>query len=130
MSSPSIIRTVAPRVKIILSHAGGDLPHLITRVATTLPDAGLTSYTGEQMTRDAKKFYYDTALSSNGNQLDLLFKFAGPERVLFGTDFPFAPRKSIDTFTRYLGEYEMDEGVRAAVDRGNALKLFPRLGGE
>lgn len=75
MSSPSIIRTVAPSVKIILSHAGGDFPHLITRVATTLPDAGLTSYTSEQMTQDAKKFYFDTALSSNKNQLDLLLKF-------------------------------------------------------
>ena len=80
------------------------------------------------MTQDAKEFYFDTALSSNQNQLDLLLKFVGPERLLFGTDFPFAPRKSIDTFTRYLGEYEMDDGVREAINRGNALKMFPRLG--
>ena len=82
------------------------------------------------MTNDAKKFYYDAALSTNMNQLDLLLKFAGPERLLFGTDFPFAPRKSIDTFTRYLGEYEMDEEVREAVNGSNAFKVFPRLGSE
>ena len=82
------------------------------------------------MTQDAKKFYYDTALSSHENQLDLLLKFAGPEHLLFGTDYPFAPRKSIDTFTGYLDEYVMDEGVREAINRGNALKLFPRLGGK
>ena len=55
-------------------------------------------------------------------------KFVGPERLLFGTDFPFAPRKSIDAFTRYLGEYvRWMKGVREAIDRGNALKTFPRL---
>lgn len=79
------------------------------------------------MTQDAKKFYYDAALSSHKNQLDLLLKFVGPGRLLFGTDSPFALRKSIDTFTRYPGEYEMDEGVREAIHRGNALKTFPRL---
>lgn len=64
------------------------------------------------------------------DQLDLLLKFVGPERLLFGTDVPFAPRKSIDTFTRYLGGYEIDERAREAINRGNALKMFPRLGGK
>ncbi|KAL9134352.1 MAG: hypothetical protein Q9175_004457, partial [Cornicularia normoerica] len=72
ISSPSILRTMTPSVKITLSHAGGDLRHLQPSCANTLPDAGLTSYTSEQMTQDAKKFYSDTALSCNKNQLDLL----------------------------------------------------------
>lgn len=130
MSNPSILRTIAPSVKIILSHAGGDLPFLISRAATALPDAGLTEYTSLQMAQDAKRFYYDTALSSHAIQLDVLLKFIGPERVLFGSDFPFAPGKTIDTFARHLEGYEMEGEVREAVYRGNALRLFPRLVGK
>jgi predicted TIM-barrel fold metal-dependent hydrolase len=119
-----------PGCRIILSHAGGTLPYLATRAAYMLPDYGLSAKPAEEFLEDARSFYYDLALSSNQYTLDLLLQFAAPGRILFGTDFPYAPRKTIGTLAGMWDGYAVDEGQRMRMDRGNALGLFPRLGKE
>ena len=116
-----------PNCKIILSHAGGTLPYLATRAATVLPDAGLSSKSTEEVLNEARSFYFDLALSGNEFTLGLLLKFAKPGHIMFGSDFPYAPRKTIDTHTDNLDRYRMSEGQAFEVNRGNALRLFPRL---
>lgn len=113
--------------KIICSHAGGTFPYLATRAATMLPDYGLSERSTKDFMEDAKNLYYDLALSSNEYQLGLLTKFAKPDNILFGTDFPYAPTATIRTHTKALDEYEMDTNQEYRIARGNALKLFPRL---
>ena len=115
-----------PRCKIILSHGGGTLPYLVGRLAMysiVYPDRG--SYA--QIVEDAKSFYFDTALSTEKHVLDFLLLWAGPERILFGSDFPYAPTEAIKHFRKQLDEYEMSEEDRKKVYRDNALALFPRL---
>ncbi|KAK0511059.1 hypothetical protein JMJ35_006611 [Cladonia borealis] len=116
-----------PNVKIILSHAGGTLPYLATRAAHLTCDYGLSSKPAEEFLEEAKSFYYDLALSGNEHTLGLLLGFARRERVLFGTDFPYAPVKTIETNTRGLEGYELEMRWRYGIARGNALALFPRL---
>lgn len=126
------LREEASDCKIILSHGGGTLPVLIDRVAGLMPfappgmDSGLSK---EEILGLARKFYYDTALSSSTMVLKGLVALLGEEgrgRVLFGSDFPNAPEGSISYFTRQLEESgEVD--VREL--RANALELFPRLRG-
>lgn len=124
------LRDHARDCKIILSHAGGTLPGLIDRLAGLMPHAPADINCG--LSRDeildlARRFYYDTALSSSAMSLGALRALLGEEgrgRVLFGSDFPNAPGESIAYFTEHLekgGEWEVDEL------RGNALELFPRL---
>ncbi len=67
--------------------------------------------------------------------------FAGPEKILFGTDFPYAPMKTVRTNVEglegflegrkrdYYGEGGRGVGVEELVARGNAVGLFPRLRG-
>lgn len=118
--------------KIILSHAGGDLPYLIDRAAGLLSGGptGVQSV-GQRKSKAAilnraRRFYYDTALSSSAMNIAALTALLGPEgardRLLFGTDFPPGGVDAIAEFTRQLG-------VNFDVDtlRGNASKLFPRL---
>ncbi len=38
--------------------------------------------------------YYDTALTSGPYALKALQEFAGPSRIVFGSDFPFAKKNS------------------------------------
>lgn len=118
-----------PNVKIILSHAGGTLPFLATRAAHLLADAGLTKLSAEEFLEDAKRFYFDTALSGNELSLPLLLEFARPGHVLFGSDFPYAPTKTIATHTvagkKVLEARKGEEGTDLAA---NAERLFPRLG--
>ncbi|KAI9745010.1 MAG: hypothetical protein M1818_001288 [Claussenomyces sp. TS43310] len=113
--------------KIILSHAGGTLPYLIDRAAGMVPHTAFTTgkATGELL-EEARQFYYDTALSSNPLVLDMLLKFAKKGHVLFGSDFPNAPREGIAYFTRNLDDHL---GAEASESLGydNAVALFPRL---
>ncbi|KAI1334143.1 hypothetical protein F5Y15DRAFT_402462 [Xylariaceae sp. FL0016] len=134
-----------PNVKIILSHAGGTLPYLVLRPAAMLPYVPsakrLSAAQGEGMQispeasitsfiEDAKSFYFDTALSADPLQLDLLKNFAKPGHVLFGSDFPYAPTPAIKHMNKLMVEYEKkDKQFVDSVSFGSALKLFPRLSG-
>lgn len=115
--------------KVLVSHAGGTFPYIATRAAVMLPDYGLTDRSAEEFLEDARELYYDLALSSNTYQLDLLLKFAKPENVLFGSDFPYAPPATIRWHGTALDEYSMEANASFQIARGNALKLFPRLKG-
>jgi predicted TIM-barrel fold metal-dependent hydrolase len=120
----------AAECKIILSHAGGTLPALIDRVAGLMPyvPASINSgLSGEAILALARKFWFDTALSSGPGCLKGLLALLGEEargHVLFGSDFPNAPAESIGYFTRQLEESE-ELGVEEL--RRNAVGLFPRL---
>ncbi|KAL8826812.1 MAG: hypothetical protein Q9191_003570 [Dirinaria sp. TL-2023a] len=116
-----------PNCKIILSHAGGTLPYLATRAAVMIPDYGLTDKGAEDFLEDAKSFYYDLALSGNRYTMGLLTEFAREDRILFGSDFPYAPTPTIETHTRLLDACDLNEKQRRQIAQTNALKLFPRL---
>jgi predicted TIM-barrel fold metal-dependent hydrolase len=112
-----------PDVRIILSHAGGFVPYAAARMAP-FAGAGDASLGRERLGR----FYFDIALSSP-SALPSLFAFADPDRVLFGSDFPFPPQPVVVGTTRRWERFEIDADLRHAVDRGNAERLFPRLSG-
>ncbi|WP_423457863.1 amidohydrolase family protein [Ottowia sp. VDI28] len=114
-----------PNLKIILSHAGGFLPFAAERVARACSDDG--ENIGEGLAR-LRQFHFDVALSSSPYALPALLAFADPMRITYGSDWPFAPAARSLHFARLLDEYPLTAEQRAAIDRSNALKLFPRLG--
>ncbi len=70
-----------------------------------------------------------TALSSSAAAQPSLLAFAKPGHVTFGSDWPFAPMAAGKLFAAGLETYPgPDPGARAAIERSNALALFPRLG--
>ena len=78
---------------------------------------------------DFSSFYFDTALSSSAAALPTLLAFAKPGHITFGSDFPFAPTAAGKLFAAGLETYPgIDADARAAIERTNALALFPRLG--
>lgn len=129
-NSSNMLRDHAAGCKIVLSHAGGDLPYLIDRAAGLMclgPPALRLKKTSEEVLAEARRFYYDTALSSSPMHLSALASLLGPEHadhVLFGTDFPPAGVDAIGYYLKQLGE---SKTISLEVLRGNALKLFPRL---
>jgi 6-methylsalicylate decarboxylase len=57
-----------------------------------------------------------------------LLAFAKPGHLTFGSDFPYAPTAAGKLFAAGLETYPgIDAGARAAIERTNALALFPRL---
>lgn len=121
------IRRRYPNIRFILSHAGGFVPYASYRMAM-----GITSDVGGSPADhldDFASFYFDTALSSSAAALPSLLAFAKPGHVTFGSDFPFAPVAAGELFAAGLESYGgLDEAGQKAIDRTNALALFPRLG--
>ncbi|KAL9598999.1 MAG: hypothetical protein Q9219_004113 [cf. Caloplaca sp. 3 TL-2023] len=120
-----------PDCKVILSHAGGTLPYIAERLTTlsnSLFRRVLTenSPRGDQIMEDLKSFYFDLAISGSANVLDSLLKWAPQDRVLYGSDFPFASGVE-EYFDSALEGYDMDDTSKELYCRNNALALFPRL---
>ena len=60
------------------------------------------------------------------NVLDLLVPWAPRDRILFGSDFPYATVEA-EYNTKKLEEYSLSDDVRVEYYAANGLKLFPRL---
>ena len=129
-NSSNMLKNHATDCKIILSHAGGDLPYLIDRVAGVMclgPPTLRLKKTPEEVLAEARCFYYDTALSSSPMHLGALISLLGSDhldRILFGTDFPPA---GVDAIEYYLGQLRESTLISLEKLQSNALKLFPRL---
>ena len=118
-----------PSIRYIVSHAGGTIPYLAWRIAGA-------SYLPELRDRASKtdglallqKLYYDTALSTSEFVFGALKEFVPMSQVLFGSDFPYIGPAVLQA-ERYGLENSkvLDDAARAAIDRGNALTLFPRF---
>lgn len=121
------IRRKYPNVRFILSHAGGFVPYAAHRMAVAI--MAETGRSLADILDDFSSFYFDTALSSSAAALPTLLAFAKPGHITFGSDWPFAPLAAGKLFAAGLDTYPgLDQDTRDAINRFNALALFPRLG--
>ena len=121
------IRRKYPNIRFILGHAGGFVPYASHRMAVAImADTGRSP---ADSLDDFSSFYFDTALSSSAAALPTLLAFAKPGHITFGSDWPFAPRGRGKTVRRRPGDLSpVWTTPHGAIDRTNALALFPRLG--
>ncbi|KAI1030045.1 hypothetical protein LB504_010346 [Fusarium proliferatum] len=119
-----------PDAKIILSHGGGTLAALVRRATIIeLPEFGGVMSADDIMSQ-AQQFYFDTALTGSPEMFPLIYNFAKPGHLLFGSDFPHATAGVSKDFTKFVDGFEMDEEKKREIYYGAALKLFPRLVGK
>lgn len=118
-----------PSIRYILSHAGGALPYLAFRIALGENlEAWPHKNTPKGVMHYLKKFYFDTALSTSEPQFAALREFVPTSQVLFGSDYPMVPEKVATIETKMIAASKvLDDKTRRAIDRDNALALFPRL---
>ncbi|KAF5871076.1 putative amidohydrolase 2 protein [Botrytis fragariae] len=117
-----------PKLKIILSHAGGALPYISSSVANLTFDACLSVKTPEQFMREARSFYTDLAASSYSGPVGYIERWLGPGRTTYGSDFPSPIESTMMKESEFLDDWihkNGDEGK--AVLRETALELFPKL---
>jgi aminocarboxymuconate-semialdehyde decarboxylase len=116
-----------PGVRIILAHGGGFVPYAAMRFAQLAGVFRPDLPEPDRLMASFKRFYFDTALAS-GPALPTLESFADRGRMLFGTDFPYAPASIVTPFTVSV---DTDPGLsaeqRLAIANGNAAELFQRL---
>ena len=114
-------------IRWIFSHAGGTMPFLIERFVRNpllVPDAKDT--VPEGALAELKRFTYDTAQTSNKAAMSALTAIIPLSQIVFGTDFPY--RTGIDHVRGLRESGVFTEAQLMDIERGNALKLLPRLG--
>jgi aminocarboxymuconate-semialdehyde decarboxylase len=112
-----------PRIKWVLSHLGGAIPYLAERL-----DRGFHAFSECRQNIDRppseflKQMHYDT-VNFDAAALRLALEFAGPSKILAGSDYPHAIGSipSMLAAIRGLGLSRADE---AAVLGGNAARLY------
>jgi predicted TIM-barrel fold metal-dependent hydrolase len=118
-----------PNCKMILSHGGGTMPYLATRVANLVKGTpmGKTNLLPSEILEDCKSFYFDLALCGSHHTMRLLLDFASHDRILYGSDFPYAGEEGVRAFSNELDSFPMDETLRNKIYFQNARALFPRF---
>jgi aminocarboxymuconate-semialdehyde decarboxylase len=116
-----------PRVKIILSHAGGFVPYAAYRFAELAPAVRSDVPPAPVLIESFRSFYFDTALSSGPASLLALQSFARPGHILYGSDFPYAPASVGAAFTAKLDTFDLPRDDRAAINNGGAQEIFARF---
>ena len=115
-------------IKFIFSHAGGTMPAVIDRIGVGNPDTIAANLRGtpEPNSRlyHLRRFYYDTAQSTNTVQMQALKSIAGVSQIVFGTDYPFGATAA--KHVQGLRECGFNADELASIGMGNAQRLFPK----
>ncbi len=120
--------TRCPNIRFIFSHAGGTAPYLAERIARLGARPGFKEKVPNGVIAELERLYYDTALSANWQAFRSLFELVTPDKVLFGSDYPFAPEATMAGSIKALREMGLEPEVLRGIERNHALKLFPHLG--
>ncbi len=119
-----------PRIRFILPHAGGLVPYFAWRLSVSpMIDQRLPQLSRDQVYAGLAHFWYDNALSPGEQTFGTLDHVARSERIVFGSDFPFANPRVIAEAVRTHESGFLSGERRFAIDRANALALFPKYAG-
>jgi predicted TIM-barrel fold metal-dependent hydrolase len=115
------------RIKFILAHFGGAVPYLAWRLSMApLIDARFKAYTQARVTELVRSFWFESAQASGPAVVAALGEAADPQRLLFGTDWPYCPPGVTAAGDVTLAASDL---TSQAALRANTIRLFPRLAG-
>jgi len=114
-------------IRFIFSHAGGAVPFLAERIARLEARPDFKREVPDGVVAELQRLYYDTALSANRFAFAALLALVPVGNVLFGSDYPFAPETTMAASVRALKTLGLAPRDLLAVERENALELFPRF---
>lgn len=115
-------------VKYIFSHAGGTIPFLAERLARLERRPDLAQHAPQGVLAELRRLHFDVALSAGPLTLSALLRFTTPDHVLFASDFPHAPEPAMAGSVDGLATAGLEPADLELIERGNALRLMPRLG--
>jgi predicted TIM-barrel fold metal-dependent hydrolase len=117
-----------PRIRFVLAHAGGLMPYFAWRLSVSpMIDKRLEQIAPEQVYARLRRFWYDNALAPTAETFECLKGVAPESQIVFGSDWPFANARVIAEAVRTYEGVAMPKDQRDAIDRANALSLFPQF---
>jgi predicted TIM-barrel fold metal-dependent hydrolase len=117
-----------PRIRFVLAHAGGLVPYFAWRLSVSpMIDARMVQLSRQEVYARLRRFWYDVALSPSAETLQCLAGVAAPDQIVFGSDWPFANAAVIAEAVKVHEGLALSPTSRSAIDRSNALSLFPQF---
>jgi len=115
-----------PNVRYIFTHSGGTLPAMAGRLDRTFPPKLAGERAPNGVMAEVKKLYFDIASGTYPAALAAVLSVVPVTQLLFATDYPFVEvAETLDGLNRH----NFSTADLAAINRENALRLFPRLQG-
>ncbi len=120
-----------PNITFVVPHAGGALPPVLQRFCTFAThilrsEVDLSARAVRETFR--KQFYFDLAGLPFPDQIHGLLRMVGPERLLYGSDYPFTPAAMVaelaESMRFNLEELFKDRATREGIYSGNARRLL------
>jgi predicted TIM-barrel fold metal-dependent hydrolase len=114
-----------PHIRFIFCHAGGTMPMVAARTTAFVErHEDIAKRIPGGVSSELRKLYYDVANSMNPSSMAALMNLVPTSQLLFGSDFPYVPgavtANGVDHFGFSFSDLQ-------AINRGNAMRLFPRL---
>jgi aminocarboxymuconate-semialdehyde decarboxylase len=112
-----------PRIRWVLTHMGGAIPYLAERL-----DRGYRAFADcrEHIDRPPseylRQFYYDT-VNFNPSAIRLALDFAGPDRILAGSDYPHQIG-SLPLMIETIRDLDVSDAVKTKIFGANAAALL------
>jgi predicted TIM-barrel fold metal-dependent hydrolase len=125
-----------PNIRFIFCHGGGVVPYLAGRIEELTreikgrwmgeapPERDRDEVIPKGIEFELKKLYYEIANAYHRPTFAGLQALAPQPHILFGTDYPFV---TIPAHIEGLQKVAPSESVRRAIERDNALALFPKF---
>jgi predicted TIM-barrel fold metal-dependent hydrolase len=112
-------------IKFIFSHAGGATAPIANRIARLASiDKKIAARLPLGPLAEMKRLYFDTATSTNPENLGAILQLVGTDKIVFGSDYPFLP---VEATLPGLLKFGFDPEDLERIERDNALRLFPEL---
>jgi 6-methylsalicylate decarboxylase len=112
-------------IRFVWSHAGGSLIGLMNRFLGAQVSAASLSHAPPLNSRlyHIRRFYYDTAQSTNPLQMQALKGLVGASQIVFGADYPYS---TIVNHVEGLQTCGFSGEELHGIDRNNALRILPK----
>ena len=116
-----------PDIRIIVPRAGAALSVFASRVDGFSPLlARGDSKAIPKLRTEMRNLYFDLAGAPLPELLEALLKIADPDRLFYGSDWPFTPLAAVKNAAAALQATPLLDNLEAVMN-GNARKLFPGL---
>jgi len=112
-------------IRFIFCHGGGTMPFLIERFVNLARNPKMSERLPNGLLPELRRFFYDTAQSSNRGAMSSLRELVPASQVVFGSDFPY--REAIDQVAG-LANCGFSGDELQSIERGNVAKILQDLG--